>query len=364
MKRNRKNRIIFRFLWLTVAFLTVLTALLLVQKYAPLDTENLPSPPDTSLQGTTTAPTDTETLGSVTDPEPSTPPIPDTDPAVQKQLAQILFSQETFSAEHMVVYDLTSATVLFEKNSEEKITAASTTKLLTALTMLDYTEEDTVFTVGSELSLVGSGSSTAHLKQGYKLTAEQILDALLIPSGNDAAYVIAAHIGRNLARDPQISDREAVDLFLVKMNEKAKSVGASNSLFTCPDGYPDKTQYTTASDMLKIAIAAAENKTLQKSVVKTYAEYKMNDGTVLEFITTNQLLLPSSPYYYEGTFGLKTGSTPAAGQCIIAGASAYGHDLLVALFKAPDNSSRWKDCRKAFDTAAESVKQAKESNHS
>lgn len=362
MKKKQKNSVALRFLWLIVAFLLVLAALLSVQKFAPLEQVEVPS----SSHGTTDLPTtDSESLFPSSDlssdePEPEPEPVPDTDPAMEQALAATLFADAIFSAEHLAVYDRTAGILLYEKNAHESITAASTTKLLTALVMLEHVEEDTVFTVGTELSLVGRGSSTAGLKKGYVLTVEQALDALLIPSGNDAAYVIAAHVGRNLARDDQISDREAVEYFLMRMNERAKALGATESLFTCPDGYPDGKQYTTAFDMMQIALAAAGNPTIRKSVSKTYAAYEMNDGTELEFTTTNQLLLPSSSYYYEGSFGMKTGSTPAAGQCMISGAVAYGHEVVVALFKAPDNPSRWKDSRKALDVASEAIKQAQE----
>ncbi len=300
-------------------------------------------------------------------------PTPDTDTGNQNEaqnngidLAQLKafaaseYAKKTFDAEYLAVFDLTANTVLFEKNAQTKITAASTTKLLTALTLLEYVGKDTIFTVGSELSLVGSGSSSADLVKGQTLTVEQILDALLIPSGNDAAYVIAAHVGRNLSKDPQITDRDAVNVFLEKMNDKAKSLGVKNSLFTCPDGYPDGKQYTTTEDMLLISVAAAKNATIRKTVEKTYSEIKLDDGTVLGYVNTNQLMVPSSSYYYEGTFGMKTGSTPGAGQCLIAGATAYGHDLIVALFKAPDNTARYTDARNALDAGFEAVRKTQE----
>lgn len=278
--------------------------------------------------------------------------------------AEKLYEDATFSAGHIAVYDLTAGTFLYQKNAQTKITAASTTKLLTALTMLEYVAPETVFTVGSEISLVGAGSSSAKLVKGQTLTVEQILDALLIPSGNDASYVIAAHVGRNLAKDPQITDRDAVNVFLEKMNDKAKSLGVKNSLFTCPDGYPDKKQYTTAEDMMHIAVAAAQNETIRKTVEKTYTEIVFPDGSVVGYVNTNKLMVPSSPYFYEGTFGLKTGSTPAAGQCLISAATAYGHDLVVAVFKAPDNNARYEDSRKAFDLGFEAVLSAREKQNS
>lgn len=274
-----------------------------------------------------------------------------------KALATSLFAEETFSSAHLAVYDVTAGVMLYEKDAKTKITAASTTKLLTALTLLDYVKSDEIFTVGSELSLVGAGSSSADLVQGQKLTLEEILDALLIPSGNDASYVIAAHVGRSLSTNSQITDRDAVNVFLEKMNDKAKSLGVKNSLFTCPDGYPDKKQYTTAEDMMLISVAAAKNETIRKTVGKTYSEIVFPDGSTMGYVNTNLLMVPSSSYYYEGTFGMKTGSTPGAGQCLIAGATAYGHDLIVALFKADGNEGRYTDARKAFDAGFEAVRQ-------
>lgn len=348
MRKKKQNRAILRFGLLIIAFLLVIAAIFLLSRHLA---------PEESTSGNSVTGTDTAVGGTSSDiPNPQT----DTDPQTIRALAASLYAEESFEAQHMAVYDLTAGVMLYEKDAQTRITAASTTKLLTALTALDHVDENTVFTVGSELSLVGSGSSTANLKKGQQLTVEQVLDALLIPSGNDAAYVIAAHVGRNLAKDPDITDKDAVSVFLERMNDKGKSLGVKDSLFTCPDGYPDKKQYTTAADMMCIAIAAAQNETILETVSKTYAAHTLSDGTLLEFTNTNQILLPSSGYFYEGTFGLKTGSTPAAGQCVIAGASAYGHDILVALFKAPDNNARWTDCRLALDVATEAVRQAQE----
>ena len=348
MKRKKKSSGLSRLLFIVIVFLLAVGAVVLMTNHF---SDDPPAPPSSDTEHTAS---DTD-QGNGNETQNS-----GIDLAELKALATAEYAKKTFDAQYIAVYDLTADTVLFEKNAQAKITAASTTKLLTALTLLEYVEKDTVFTVGSELSLVGSGSSSAHLVQGQKLTVEQILDALLIPSGNDASYVIAAHVGRNLSKDPQITDRDAVNVFLEKMNDKAKSLGVKNSLFTCPDGYPDNRQYTTAEDMLRISVAAAKNATIRKTVEKTYAEIVLDDGTVLGYTNTNQLMVPSSSYYYEGTFGMKTGSTPGAGQCLIAGATAYGHDLIVALFKAPDNAARYTDTRNALDAGFEAVRKAQE----
>lgn len=353
MRRRKKKSGLARFGFIFLIFLLAVAAAVLIFKVAsPNPSGNPNSDEATNQQSENSANNDNQA-----DLQPAV------DVALLTQYAAECYQGQTFDAEYVAVYDVTAQTMLFAKNSQEKITAASTTKLLTALTLLEYASSDSVFTVGSELSLVGAGSSTAKLVKGQILTLEQILDALLIPSGNDAAYVIAAHVGRNLAKDPQITDRDAVNVFLEKMNDKARALGVENSLFTCPDGYPDKKQYTTAEDMMKIAVAAIKNETIRKTVEKTYTEIPFPDGSVKGFTNTNQLLVPSSGNFYEGTFGLKTGSTPGAGQCLISGASAYGHDLIVALFKAPTNAIRYNDSKKALDLGFEAVlkyEQAKE----
>lgn len=344
MRRKKKSSGLGRFLLLTLVFLIAVAAVVLLSlHFAPGNSPDAPSSTDTDQSVTDGSVQDAPTAENGIDKE------------TLRTLAASVYADQTFAAGYLAVYDRTAGVMLFEKDAKTRITAASTTKLLTALTLLEYVSDDTVFTVGSELSMVGAGSSSAKLVKGQKLSVEEILDALLIPSGNDAAYVIAAHVGRNLSGDPQITDRDAVNLFLEKMNDKARALGVKDSLFTCPDGYPDGKQYTTAEDMMTVAVAAAGNATIRKTVEKTYSEIVFPDGTIRGYVNTNQLMVPSSSYFYEGTFGMKTGSTPGAGSCLIAGAEAYGHELIVALFKAPDNATRYTDSQKALNLGFEAV---------
>lgn len=344
--RRKKNPVLRRLIATLILFVLVFAGLITYAILQPQETVPPSVPPDESTQTATDTTADDPTRETAE---------PVADGAALKALCDSLFAAETFTAKYLAVYDTVTGQTLFSKNADEKIVAASTIKLLTALTMLDYVDDSALFTVGSEISLVGANSSTAKLRKGYVLTTEQILDALLIPSGNDAAYVIAAHVGRKIAKDPQTSDRTAVELFLEKMNEKAKTLGAVNSLFTCPDGYPNKTQYTTASDMMKISVAAAKNEKIRRTTSKVFVTYTANDGKVLEYTNTNHLIVPSSGNYYEGLFGMKTGTTNAAGQCLIAGCNIYGHEVIITVFKSTD---RWADCKKVIDVATSAVEQA------
>ena len=134
------------------------------------------------------------------------------------------------SSPRVVVYDVTHSALLFSQNSEQRCSPASLTKLLTAIIATEECEPGEIFIAGSELSFVQPGSSLAHIKSGYKLTRDMIIDALLLASGNDAAYDSGA-CRRKLLNNPDAGDIEALFAFSDKMNLKAQQLGAVNSHF-------------------------------------------------------------------------------------------------------------------------------------
>jgi len=172
--------------------------------------------------------------------------------AVTEQPAEVPASKmisANVDARNVLLLDLTANTVLFKKESEQKIAPASTTKMLTALTALDYCNEGDDVLVGAEINLIAADASKAWLSSGDRLTVRQLLDALLLPSGNDAAYALAVHAGRKIGGDENLPMEEAVEVFIGAMNKKAADLGAASSNFTSPDGYDDAGQYTTAYDL-------------------------------------------------------------------------------------------------------------------
>jgi D-alanyl-D-alanine carboxypeptidase (penicillin-binding protein 5/6) len=243
----------------------------------------------------------------------------------------------------ILVYDLTHDAALYSQNADEKCYPASLTKLLTAIIATEECEPNEEFTVGSELSLLQPNSSTAGLKKGYRLTRDMIIDALLLPSGNDAAYTIAAHVGRKLSGDPEISDLEAVFTFAEKMNEKAQQLGAVNSHFSSPDGYFSTDHYTTAADMLRIAKAVLQYDNLKQSMVKTSAQYTLLSGQKVQYKNSNAIINPANPYYFEGATGMKTGFTDEAGYCVIASAQRNGIEVIAVIMGGTTSDQRWKD---------------------
>ena len=242
----------------------------------------------------------------------------------------------------LLLFDLTHDTLLYEKDADVKFYPASLTKILTAIIATEQCTPDEVFTVGSELGLVQPLSSLAYLKEGYQLKRDVILDALLLPSGNDAAYTIAVHVGRKVGGET-LSDLEAARGFCDLMNQKARELGAVNSHFSNPDGFFSGDHYTTANDMLLIAKAALEYENLRTIFAKTTATDTLESGAQVTWNNSNALLNPNSPYYFEGATGMKTGFTDEAGQCVIASANRAGKQMIAIVMGGLSGESRWAD---------------------
>lgn len=218
-----------------------------------------------------------------------------------------------------ILIDAGTGDVLFEKNSSQKAYPASTTKILTAYIALsqNFNTDAEIIPSRNAVMSVPAGSSIAFFSANEKLTLEQVLYGLLIPSGNDAANILAEYIsGSNSS-------------FAELMNKTAKELGATNSNFKNPSGLPDDEHYTTAADLAKIAYSAMKLPKFKEIV--SQARYVMPATNVVDiprtFINTNKLL-SAGEYYYEGATGIKTGYTAQAGNCLVASASKDGVYLI------------------------------------
>ncbi|MDR0991783.1 MAG: D-alanyl-D-alanine carboxypeptidase [Ruminococcus sp.] len=244
---------------------------------------------------------------------------------------------------YVIVYDVTSDRVLFAKNAESKAFPASTTKILTAAVLIDSVPPDTVFTVGTELSLVPEGSSLAGLSKGNQLSLPQMIDALMLPSGNDAAYTAAVTAGRIIAEDETLSDKEAAAVFAGRMNERLAAIGARDSHFTVPDGFHDENHYTTAADMAKMAVHASGYPLITEAAVKEYETVTFLSGETANWENSNKLIWDTSDCYYYYANGLKTGMTDEAGYCVVATARRFDHDLVCVILGGPASDIRWNE---------------------
>ena len=222
-----------------------------------------------------------------------------------------------------ILMESSTGKVLYEKNANEVRYPASTTKIMTAILVLESCELDDVATVShNAIYSIPADYVTSNLREGEELTIEQLLNVLLIPSANDAAIVLAEHVSGSVAK------------FADLMNEKAKELGCKNTHFVNPNGIHNKEHVSTSYDLALITKYAMRNSKFREIIKKTkYTlpatnKYKKADRT---FNTTNNLLLKDSEYYYPNCIGVKTGYTGEAGNCLVSAASKDGMEVIAVV---------------------------------
>jgi D-alanyl-D-alanine carboxypeptidase len=220
------------------------------------------------------------------------------------------------TATGIVIQDIDSGAFLYKLNSEESLSPASTTKLLTALVILDHFKLDDVMTVKN---LVTDGQMMG-LVLGEKITVENLLYGALIHSGNDAAYTLADNYPGG------------VDAFVVQMNDKAAKLGLSKSHFTNPIGYDDPAHKMTPHDLSLLAGAAINNPVIAKMVA--IPTITISDITHTQFHNLKNVnqLLGKIP----GVSGIKTGWTEAAGENLVTLIERNNHRIILVVLRSKD----------------------------
>ena len=253
----------------------------------------------------------------------------------------------TVTSPYAILIDAKTKEILYINcEPDEKIYPASTTKVLTAIIALKYCEPDVVFTAGDELTLLASDSSIAYIKTGHALTLEMLIEGMMLPSGGDAAYTVAAGVGRIIAKNGELSGVDAVKVFVDEMNRYGKEeLGLQNSHFTCPDGYHDDGHYTTLIDIMTVAYAALSEPIIMKYAGLEHDDVRYASGHKNSWNNTNKLIDPDSPYFYENATGLKTGSTDEAGYCLISSAAFSTRSVIAGVFGCKSNKERCTDSR-------------------
>lgn len=214
------------------------------------------------------------------------------------------------SAKSALVYDLTTNKILFEKNSSQKVPMASLTKIMTAIVAIENYKEEEKFRVAKE-DLVGENSMG--LSEGEALTPEELLYGLILVSGNDAAETLVNKF---------VGGRKN---FIKAMNNKAKSLGLSNTNFTNPSGLMgDGDQYSTAFDLLVIT-RYGMNFELFRRVVSTFEYSIQHSDNHKAFYLQNETNLLTS---YPGVKGVKTGYTEEAGLCLVTYLDYENHKII------------------------------------
>lgn len=308
--------------------------------------------------------TELVTVGTAEDGTPVLAPAPieeENTPAVDPVMAEVAAItpklKDTYPidmiirSQYAIVYDVEADEVLYAKNAEEKCYPASTTKILTSAVVLNNVGEDFVFTVGDELDMVNEGSSLAMLSKGNQLDTGMIIDGLMLPSGNDAAYCAAANVGRVLGNDENLSPAQAVQNFVDEMNRVAQNIGCTNTHFADPDGFHDDKHYTTVLDMLKITLYAEHFDRLNQAAATPYRYATFLTGEQASWENSNKLIQDYSDCYYMYATGMKTGMTDEAGYCVVATAKRFDHQIICIVFGAEASDIRWNDTIALLDAA-------------
>ena len=241
------------------------------------------------------------------------------------------------------IADPETGKVYYELNAHQPLYPASTTKLLTALLVVENCAlTDHCVVSPDALKNVPSDYIDADLVAGETLSVLDLLRVLLIPSANDAAFVLAEHVSGS------------VSAFVERMNERARELGCEAVHFVNPNGIHNSEHTCTAYDLFLIGRECQKHAALREIFqskscsLPATAQYPSDDRV---FVTTNEMLLPGANHYAYCT-GLKTGHTDAAGECLVAGAEWNGMTLLSVVLggKIHDGvNDRFQDTRRLFD---------------
>ncbi len=300
-----------------------------------------------------------ETVPVETEPEETLPAVEIGDMDTETVLYDALAALEPeLKCDQIFVFDATTGQMLYKRTTEgDKLYPASITKLFSAYVALQYLDEYEVITAGEELSLVKPGSSVAYIGRGHQLYASTVVEAMMLPSGNDAAMVLAAAAGKRIAGDDTISAAEAVQVFVAKMNEMAKQLGFEKSHFANPDGFHIGCHYTCLNDMARIAKLALENKTIARYIRRYQDDVTFVSGQTIEWKNTNLLLNPEDGFYRGDAIGMKTGYTRQAEYCLMSAFKcSNGRTIVVGAFGSDDEFDRLRDILKLINTYQEQIK--------
>ena len=260
--------------------------------------------------------------------------------------------------DQLLVYDATNDEILYTNTREgSKLYPASITKLYSAYVALRYLDPKDILTVGDEVKLIEEGSSVAYLGSGQQAYVQTVVEGMMLPSGNDAAKVLAVAAGRKIAGDESLSPEDAQRVFVHEMNRMAKELGFEKSHFSNPEGWHSGSHYTCLSDMARIAKLALDNKTISRYIRVFEAEVNLLSGHQLNWKNTNSLLDPESGYYRGDAIGMKTGYTRPAEYCLMSAFRCNdGRKLVIGVFGYADGNQRYRDVIKIAKECKELMK--------
>lgn len=228
-----------------------------------------------------------------------------------------------------VAYDRKSGNVIWGKDENKRTAMASTTKIMTAIILIENGDLNQNVTISTKSA--GTGGSRLGLKKNDTITLKDLLYGLMLKSGNDCAVAIAETIGGS------------VEGFANLMNNKAKELGLESTHFVTPHGLDDPEHYTTAYELAKLADYALKNDIFAK-VVNTKNYTVTINGYPKSITNTNELL-----GYLEGVNGVKTGFTNNAGRCLVTSINRNGFEIITVVLQADTKKFRTSDSIKLIN---------------
>lgn len=261
------------------------------------------------------------------------------------------------------LYNLDTDTLIYAKNEDEPMYPASVTKIMTCILALENTPDldgtmatfptyvqDYLYNYQRQNGVISLGGLLA----GEELSMRQLLYALMLPSANEAAMVIADHLG---------GSQEG---FVEMMNKRAKELGAKNTHFANANGLFDENHVTTAYDLAQMTKHAMELPGFMDIVSSsTYDSGPTNKHDNLTWNSTNQMMIQGNNYYYPSLKGIKTGTLPESGRCFVSSATRDGFTYLLVVLgspyldaegKAMQNNTAFEDTAKIYDWVFDTYK--------
>jgi D-alanyl-D-alanine carboxypeptidase (penicillin-binding protein 5/6) len=257
----------------------------------------------------------------------------------QEKTAQAPPGAPKLDAGSWALVDADTGLYLAGKDPDKRVSIASTTKIMVALVALDEGADlnEKVTVSEDAAAYAGSVYSNVGLYPYDSVSVRDLLTAALVPSGTDAVYALAEHLGDG-----------SVDEFVGKMNAKARELGLENTHFENPAGIDARGNYSSAADLTELARAAMEHPEFRDIVAQPEAIISTQDREIA-IVNTNLLVVPNSGYEYGPATGMKTGTSLQAGDCLVASAESGDESYIAVVLDAAGDLQRFDAATAALE---------------
>lgn len=245
-------------------------------------------------------------------------------------------AEPSINSRSAIIYERSSSTILYRKNENKKVKMASTTKIMTAIIVIEKSNLDDIVTISRKAA--GTGGSRLGLHAEDKISVHDLLYGLLLCSGNDAAVALAEYVGGDVFH------------FANLMNSKTSELGLTSTHFVTPHGLDNDDHYTTAYELALITNYALKNETFRKIVGTKHYNVSIN-GYSKNLSNTNELL-----GNLDGVYGVKTGFTNGANRCLVTSVKRNNMDLICIVLGADTKKDRTKDSCQLIEYAFQNYK--------